>query len=301
MKCYCPALLIVQVAIKFDGNAIDLVQNAHSGAPSVRSDVKKLSMNTPAKLLLSALMIFSTSCHMHANTEKADSSFQVVLKLDDMSQSQGGIPSQWQRVYDYATERGTPISVGIICNSLEGDNAGYFDALKAWNASGLVEFWHHGYDHKQWTVDGKRMREFAGSGYDHQFKHFKDSQDLASEKLSIDFTTFGAPFNATDEDTKRVLQQYPGITVWLYGPKGDAAGKTVLKRNYSVNLEVKVGDVDFDVFQAAYLAKPVGQLLVLQGHPRGWDDQDFSAFTRVVDFLSEQGATFVLPRDCVSQ
>lgn len=258
-------------------------------------------MNSFVKLLACALALLSSSCAIIANSEETSSHFKVILKLDDMKHSRGEIPVQWQRVYDYAIPNEVPISVGIICNSLEGEYPNYFQGLKAWHAGGLVEFWNHGYDHKLWNVDGSRVREFHESGYEHQFAHFKTSQDLAVSKLGFDFVTFGAPYNASDEDTKRVLQEFPEIAVWLYGPKGESAGKMVLKRNYSVNLEVKVGDVDFETFRAAFLAKPVGPLLVLQGHPMGWDDADFASFTQIIDFLTEQGATFTLPRDCVAQ
>jgi peptidoglycan/xylan/chitin deacetylase (PgdA/CDA1 family) len=257
-------------------------------------------MKIYVKLLLCLLAVISTVAGLNAEAAGQDASFKVIFKLDDMIQRGGEVPGKWQRVYAYGVERPLPISIGIICNSLDGDYPDYFATLKAWNAGGLVEFWNHGFDHKQWQVDGARVREFSASGYAHQQQHFQRSQQLAEEKLNLVFTTFGAPFNSTDADTLTVLQETPEITAWLYGPKS-AGGKTVLKRNYSVNLEVKVGDIDFEAFKAAYSAKPVGKLLVLQGHPMGWDDGDFLAFTQIVDFLSDAGATFVLPRDCVAK
>jgi peptidoglycan/xylan/chitin deacetylase (PgdA/CDA1 family) len=257
-------------------------------------------MKISVKLAFCALLMMSASFLIHANAEEHDANFKVILKLDDMVQKGGEVPQQWQRVHAYGVEQSLPLSMGIICNSLDGVYPNYFQTLKEWNASGLVEFWNHGYDHRQWQADGQRVREFNASGYEHQSEHFQRSQQLAVDKLDLDFTTFGAPFNSTDAETDRVLQETPEITAWLYGPRGTAAGKTVLKRNFSLNLEVKVGDVDFEAFKAAYNAKPVGQLLVLQGHPMGWDDDDFLAFTQIVDFLSEQGAVFVLPRDCVA-
>ncbi|MGE9289856.1 MAG: DUF2334 domain-containing protein, partial [Puniceicoccales bacterium] len=128
--------------------------------------------------------------------------FSVILKLDDMVQRHGAIPDTWQRVYDYADHRGIPFSVGVIGNSLEGEAPEYFDGLKSWSDSGFVELWNHGYDHKMWEEGGERVREFRGSGYEHQYDHLKRSQDLAQEKLRLSFVTFGPPFNNTDEDTK---------------------------------------------------------------------------------------------------
>lgn len=259
---------------------------------------ESLFMKIPMKLLF--LSFLCASHVMHAGSAVDNSDLQVILKLDDMQHRGRGVPVKWQRVYDYAVEQSLPISVGIICNSLDGDYPVYFETLKAWHAGGQVEFWNHGYDHKMWKVDEKKVYEFSASGYEHQYQHFADSQRLGLEKLGLVFTTFGAPFNATDADTLKVFEAFPEITVWLFGSKTETAVKTVLPRNRALNLEVR-GTVEFDSFQAAFLANQVDSPLTLQGHPMGWDDEEFASFIRIVELLKEHGATFVLPRDCVAK
>jgi peptidoglycan/xylan/chitin deacetylase (PgdA/CDA1 family) len=143
---------------------------------------------------------------------------QIVFKLDDIWQKNGDVPSAWHRVYEYAQETGLPFTMGVICRNLVGAKPEFYETLKAWNESGLIEYWNHGYDHKKWDVDGQPVYEFKGSGYAHQLKHFQDSQDLGRELLGIEFTAFGAPFNAIDADTEKMLNAFPEIKVWLYGP-----------------------------------------------------------------------------------
>ena len=225
----------------------------------------------------------------------------IVLKLDDMQQKRGAIPATWQRVYDYTEERGIAFSAGVICNSLEGEAPAYFEGLKAWEASGRVELWNHGYDHKMWKEGETRIREFKGSGYEHQLQHMQRSQDLGREKLGLTFVTFGAPFNGTDADTENVLAQMPGLKVWLYGAKRKQLSLQVLKRNYKLNLEPKTGQLDYEQFKTAFLSQSPGKVLVLQGHPMLWDDAEFEVFKQIIEFLEAQNVSFVLPRDCIAQ
>ncbi|MDQ8208890.1 DUF2334 domain-containing protein [Coraliomargarita sp. SDUM461003] len=229
------------------------------------------------------------------------SEVSIILKLDDMQQKRGAIPATWQRVYDYAGQRGIPFSAGVICNSLEGEAPEYFESLKAWEASGRVELWNHGYDHKMWNEGETRIREFKGSGYEHQFKHMQRSQELGREKLGLTFVTFGAPFNGTDADTEKVLARMPGLKVWLYGARREQLSLHVLKRNYKLNLEPKTGQLDYGQFTAAYLSQSPGNVLVLQGHPMLWDDAEFEVFKQIIEFLEAQKVRFILPRDCIAQ
>ncbi|WP_309380872.1 hypothetical protein [Cerasicoccus frondis] len=111
------------------------------------------------------------------------------------------------------------------------------------------------------------------------------------------FSTFGAPFNAVDDDTRIALGQFPELNVWLYGSGKSVQGAKSLKRDYKVNLEPKVGHVDFEVFKKSYESNPPKSPLVLQGHPGMWDESEFAEFIKIVSYLREQGATFALPRD----
>jgi Predicted xylanase/chitin deacetylase len=234
----------------------------------------------------------------NTNTHDAGA-ISIILKLDDMQHRNGAIPDSWQRVYDFAEERGIPISVGIICNSLEGNKPEYFEGLKAWASTDFVELWNHGYDHKQWTEGETRLREFNGTSYDFQLEHLKRSQELGLEKIGVTFVSFGSPFNSTDASTEQILSDLTDLKVWIYGPGYKRAGKSVLKRNYKINLEPKTGQLDFEQFKTAYMSNDRGELLVLQGHPMLWDDMEFEVFKQIIDFLESQNVRFALPRDFI--
>jgi peptidoglycan/xylan/chitin deacetylase (PgdA/CDA1 family) len=230
---------------------------------------------------------------------RSDGAPKVVLKFDDLRQVDGAVAPAWQRVHALAKEHSIPFSVGIICNSLVPTAPSYFKMIQDWHASGVVEFWNHGYDHEMWDEGGVRVREFIGSGCAHQLKHFQLSQDLGRQKLGIEFTTFGAPFNCIDADTVEVMKQFPEISVWMNGPEQALTKPKVINFSDQVYLEVELGKLNFDHFRESYLNHKQASLLVLQAHPMRWAEQDFEYFVRTVEFLLEQGASFVLPRDCV--
>lgn len=224
----------------------------------------------------------------------------VVLKLDDLNTRGGNVPGRWIRVTDLAREKNIKVSIGIICDSFDYGKPAYFDYIKEWQASGLVEFWFHGWDHKQWQEGETKLMEFKGTSYEHQKEHFVKSQALAREKLGFAFTTFGAPFNATDEVTARVLAEDPDIKVFLYGKPSDAAasGKVILDRVGDVNVEHPLFVPNSARFIAHYTKRAPGRrYFVIQGHPAQWDDARWAEFVKIVDFLVENKIPVLTPTE----
>lgn len=225
---------------------------------------------------------------------------RIVLKLDDMFVQDGRVPERWLRIAAFSESRKIKVSAGIICNSLEGDHPHYIAELKRQAATGLIEFWHHGYDHRMWKEGEVAYREFSKTDRAHQLDHLVRSQRLAKEKLGITFTTFGAPFNATDATTSEVLaSDMPDIRVWLYGDARNPGGKLVASRVAPTDLEVPVHKPNYAAFVTGYEAERSKghRCLVLQGHPVSWDDAAFAEFVRVVDYLAAQGCTFIHPSE----
>ena len=223
----------------------------------------------------------------------------VVLKVDDLVTAHGNIPARWKRITDFALERKFKLSVGIICDSLEGDSPAYFAYIKDLKKTGLFEFWFHGYDHKQWTENGKTLQEFKGSSYELQKDHFVKSQALAKEKLGFAFTTFGSPFNATDATTSRVLAEDPDIKIFLYGNSNDkASGKLLLDRVGNVNIEAPLFIPNADKFISGYITSAKGRrYYVIQGHPNQWDDARWAEFVKLIDFLQNNRIPIVTPTE----
>ncbi|GAT32977.1 peptidoglycan/xylan/chitin deacetylase, PgdA/CDA1 family [Terrimicrobium sacchariphilum] len=217
---------------------------------------------------------------------------KVVIKLDDLKPAQGGgISPQWQRVVDYARAKNAKLSIGIIAQFMESGNAEFFKWVQDLNAAGSVEFWHHGWDH---AAEGN-LKEFSGQPYERQKDHMTRANALAKEKLGFVFTSFGAPFNATDASTVKVLSEDSDITVWIYGDPRNPAGKTVLPPS-PVMIETR-GRPDFEAFLEAYAHNRGIGSFAMQGHAGGWKDDAFDQFRAMVDFLQSQNAEFVFPRD----
>lgn len=223
----------------------------------------------------------------------------VVLKLDDMNVTEGKVPERWQRIIRFAEERRMKTSIGIIGNSLEGDHPGYVSEIKRAAATGLFEFWHHGFDHRRWQENGTTLYEFSGTGKEHQSRHFQLGQDLAKQKLGITYQTFGAPFNTTDEVTIEVLSASPEIRVWLQGDTKQPAGKLVVTMVDNVNIEQPVHKPNFDAFVKGYEALKGNHppVLILQGHPNSWDDAAFDQYTQILGFLDAKGCRYVFPAE----
>lgn len=136
----------------------------------------------------------------------------AIIKADDVHNKTG----KWQRFFAVSREKGVKVSAGIICDSLEGDKWDYAHWLKDLQSSGWVEFWNHGWDHKRWETSGsKKMYEFSGTGYDHQKNHFGDSQDIIKRVLGSAPIAFGAPFNAIDSNTVKVMNESPEMRLFF--------------------------------------------------------------------------------------
>ncbi|HEY9250967.1 MAG TPA: DUF2334 domain-containing protein, partial [Rariglobus sp.] len=233
-----------------------------------------------------------------------DSPPVIVLKVDDLiSTRDGNVVPRWKRITDFALERKIKLSIGIIADSLEGDKPAYFAYIKGLQDTGLFEFWFHGYDHKAWQEGERKLSEFQGSPYEHQKDHFVKSQALAREKLGFAFTTFGAPFNATDTTTNRVLAEDADIKVVLFGnPNDKVSGKVVLDRVGAVNIEAPLFVPSAEKFISGYLQNAKGRrYYVIQGHPAQWDDARWAEFVKLVDYLASNRIPVVTPTEAAAR
>lgn len=221
----------------------------------------------------------------------------IMIKVDDLIAANGGVNPRWQKLVDFTRARKIKAGIGIIANSLEKENPVYFNWIKEQQATGLFEFWNHGYDHKRWEENGKPLEEFKGTSYELQKQHLERSDALAREKLGFPFRTFGAPFNGTDENTVKALETESDIKTWLYGDLKTPAGKVVLDRVGAVNIEAPTFVPDVQKFAQGYNRYPDRDFFVIQGHPAQWDEPRFQQFVAIVDFLTKAGAIFVTPSE----
>ncbi len=219
----------------------------------------------------------------------------VILKLDDLTKPN----AKFRRILDFLKSRNIKATAGIICNSLEKPNEAYYSWIKELNDSGMVEFWLHGYDHRQWKdTDGKDLMEFKGVPYEKQKEAITKSQELAKTKLGFPFRTFGAPFNAIDDAALKVLSEDPDLKVLLYGKPEQASqvpGLMIMDRT-AMNIEnplfvPNTARVEHDL----KILGPKREYFVLQGHPEQWDEARIAEFGKMIDYLCSQGVIFTTP------
>ncbi len=239
---------------------------------------------------------------------------KIIIKLDDL---RGGgeeqVSKEWRWLGDFFRARLLKASIGVICNTLEGDDAEYLQWIKDLHKTGLVEFWYHAHDHLPWTAsDGQQYNEFDRP-YEEQRQRFARGQQLARQKLGLPFHVFGSPGTgmpgpATNAHTVEVVAAEPDMKAWLYGPT-DAPGRwllaehnvTVLDRVRQVNIEQPIFVPSLEDFRAGYFEHAAGRdYFVIQGHPQKWDARGFTEFEGIVDFALGQGCAFVTPSEYVT-
>lgn len=223
----------------------------------------------------------------------------IMIKVDDLKNLRGKVHPRWQKFAEFIRARKIHAGIGIICDSLEGDNPDYEKWIKEQQDTGLFEFWCHGYDHKQWKEGDKTLEEFKGPSYEIQKQHLTRCNELAKQKLGKAFVTFGAPFNSTDENTAKALAEDPDFKISLYGDAKNPGGKVVLDRVYPVNIENPLFVPSLEKFEEGYAKYPNRDYFVIQGHAAQWDEPRFEQFTKIVDFLIGQKAIFVTPEEYV--
>ena len=92
-------------------------------------------------------ILFTAAILLTSFTGRAQAQQIILLKLDDVIARRVGtkpVSDRWLKVHDYLKVNHIKGSFGIITESLEKDNAMYFQWLKEVQAAGLIEFWMHG-------------------------------------------------------------------------------------------------------------------------------------------------------------
>ena len=223
----------------------------------------------------------------------------AIVKADDVT----SVNPKWERFFKLAGEHGVPVSAGIIAVSFEKQNEQYDEWLKKWEATGKVEFWNHGWDHRQWEEEGKKKSEFGNSGYEHQKDHLAKAQSASKEALGKPFTAFGSGFNAMDSDTAKALNEIPELKMIFCYPGAKPAKELKDKTLLPMTLRGEndgTGKPNFGKFKEEYEKKkadPNLTLAALQFHPAAFSEQGFKDFALIVDFLKAEGWTFMLPSE----
>lgn len=225
----------------------------------------------------------------------------VINKVDDVvyNDSLSPVSEKWERFAQLAVQKNVKVAPGIIGNSLEEGDDAYFTWIKELQNTGLFEFWNHGYLHKRWEENNESYAEFFNTEVQQQIDFLQKTQDLGADKLGIEFTTFGAPYNWTDENTNTALKQFPEIKVWFYPREDYQNEKVMLQRIPALNIEYPVHRPNFYHFFNSYYFYSSNDVVTIQGHPRSWDDDGFNQFELIIDYLQGINTSFILPSDFI--
>ncbi len=251
----------------------------------------------------------------------------VILKADDVFPSAGGtINHRWVDYFSYLLSKRVKTSAGLVnlyLASYSGDTLKYLRSLAE---SGMVEFFHHGWDHSSSEVapgagakkkskekedaelrllldkaffgkaeNEKRIFEFQGTSYAYQKAHLESGVQAAKQYLGITLHTFGPPFGKTDANTIQVVDEHPDIRIVFAACPGTK--KLVLER--FVDAETGTGEVSFDLFRRQHEANRGREYLSYQLHPQEtvFHDRFESDFKRMIEYLIADGVTIVTPME----
>jgi peptidoglycan/xylan/chitin deacetylase (PgdA/CDA1 family) len=219
---------------------------------------------------------------------------KIILKADDLAGYPGKnkiIPKRWQRFVDLIEKYKIKATIGIIGNSLLFNDEGYFEWVKKYDKLGFIEFWNHGFLHRQFSFDNENYQEFKETTIEYQLQLIEYTNKLAKEKLNIEFKTFGAPYNAIDENTSKALNK-TNLTHWFFG-LDSFKGINLSNR---LDIEYPVHIINENYFKDSF-KKVKKDYFVLQVHPNNWNENSFIEFENVIQFLLEQNCKFILAKE----
>ncbi len=226
---------------------------------------------------------------------------KIVLKLDDI-----GVANHLCKagqVMDYLLQKSIKASYGLIANRL--DETAFSTLSKYINATNsrderMVELWHHGFDHSNNNLSNNN-KEFSGTSYGFQKKHFNDANQLIIKKLGVQMHTFGAPYNAADSVTLKVISENSNYKLIFFPSLDVGKHLKITSLNNRVDMEKGVGNPNYEYFVSNYEKNVVYQqsFMIIQGHPNNWTIEQFNEFTKTIDFLVLKGCEFVLPFELV--
>ncbi|MDC7220246.1 MAG: polysaccharide deacetylase family protein [Spirochaetales bacterium] len=235
----------------------------------------------------------------------------VILKLDDLRDYN---LDNFTRVADFVLSQNIKASFGINGIYLSGKSKEdpYVSRIKAWDRTGHIEIWHHGWDHStaedrswyEYSERHKDSREEYGDitsnrNFERQFRDFINTIEIVEKVLGIELHSFGTPYNQNDETLIQVINQFPQIRVFLF-PRTAVTNQlelSIVEGRGRLNIENEaVGNMDFDYFMTNYETYDSAMdYMVLQAHPGNFKAANYRDFERMCSFLMEQGHRFMTP------
>jgi peptidoglycan/xylan/chitin deacetylase (PgdA/CDA1 family) len=213
----------------------------------------------------------------------------IILKLDDFYVKDGVISGR--QALDTLADRKVKAGLGFIVEKSDETLANFkpYLQLKAKDGAPLFEIWHHGLDHKN--------PEFSGTGYEYQKQHFDSATHLMKQLSGVQMHSFGAPYNASDSNTNRVISEDRNYKVSMFNKINPSEKDGFINLSNRINVEITTGKPDYEYFVANYQKSKslYKDYIVLQAHPPHFKDDAIVQFTKIIDFLIAEGFSFETP------
>jgi peptidoglycan/xylan/chitin deacetylase (PgdA/CDA1 family) len=213
----------------------------------------------------------------------------IILKLDDFYVKNYVISGH--QALDTLVNRNVKAGLGFIAEKSDTTLSSFKPYLQRNNKAGepLFEIWHHGFDHKN--------PEFSGTGYDYQKQHFDSATQLMKQYIGVQMHSFGAPYNASDSTTNRVISEDRNYKVSMFNKIKPTAKDGFINLTNRINMELTTGKPDYEYFIANYQKSKskYNDYIVLQAHPPHFKDDAIVQFTKIIDFLVAEGFSFETP------
>ncbi len=213
----------------------------------------------------------------------------IILKLDDFYVKNYVISGR--EALDTLAHRNVKAGLGFIADKSDTTLASFKTYLQRNTKAGepLFEIWHHGLDHKN--------PEFSGTGYAYQKQHFDSANQLMKQYIGVQMHSFGAPYNASDSTTNRVISEDRNYKVSMFNKIKPGAKDGFINLTNRINIEITTGKPDYDYFVANYQKSKslYNDYIVLQAHPPHFKGDAIVQFTKIIDFLIAEGFSFETP------
>ena len=210
---------------------------------------------------------------------------KIIFKLDDFVRPNG----YWDRIDKLVCEEKIKVCIGIIGQYLEEATDEQINYIKEKSQSTYYEFFNHGYTH-----DCRNDIEFINHTFEEQLASLTKTQEICYKKTGVILHCFGSPTNAKDENTLKALEANSDITTWFFGDERYS------KNNYKreIYMEKPFPVPSWNHIAEGLLSKGnVLDIIVLEGHPQLWYEDEWKTFCQIIKFLKNKNAEFVRPKE----
>lgn len=224
--------------------------------------------------------MFKLHKHKKDRVYKLDNVPNIIIKADDLCCDCAAM----RKFVKYCLKQDVCICFGIIGNSLENPSKHYMKWLADILSTHKIELFNHGYLHC-------RPLELCGPAYAAQRASILKTQNIVQEKLGVTIKTIGCPENAADDNTLRAVESVTDLDTWFFGHA--EYSKCLYKREIYLEKPFPVPSLNHVI--DGLLTRRDLKTLVLECHPHMWNKAEWYTFYKIIDFLKQNNAKFILP------